>query len=55
MAGPNDASASDEYESEEEASASDQEEDESTSNAPPEKMKGNKPNPLRRWAEESEF
>lgn len=53
MAGPNDASASDEYENEEEASASD--EDESTSDAPPEKMKGNKPNPLRRWAEESEY
>ena len=33
----------------------DEDEDESTSDAPPEKMKGNKPNPLRRWAEESEF
>lgn len=37
--------AADEYEEEESAS-------ESTSDAPPEKMKGNKPNPLRRWAEE---
>ena len=48
----NAASASDEYQNEEGAS-----EDESSSDAPPEKMKGNKPNPLRRWAssEESEF
>lgn len=42
---------------EDDASASyeEEDEDESTSDAPPEKMKGNKPNPLRRWAEESEF
>ena len=54
MATTNGVSASDEEQSN---SASDVmeggESDESSSNAPPEKMKGNKPNPLRRWAEET--
>lgn len=37
----------------EQTSASDEEEleDEDSSNLPPSKMKGDKPNPLRRWAE----
>jgi hypothetical protein len=45
----------DEEEEELETEEEEEDEDESTSDAPPEKMKGNKPNPLRRWAEESEF
>ena len=39
-------------EEDEELSAS---ESESTSDAPPSKMKGAKPNPLRRWAEQAEY